>query len=134
LNNYNVPFEIVKKRADYYQMTIKAALEVLGCPQGAIRFLLASSYEFSQEFTMDYYRLSTLVDEQDIRNTGGDCTEGEKMSVLMCPTLPALAEEYLDCDFQFGGEDQVSFLIYSGSKVTIGNNCHILIGKCPHNR
>lgn len=108
LNNYNVPFEIVKQRAKYYQTTIKAALQVLGCPDDGVRFVLASTYEFGQDFVMDNYRLSTLVDEQDIRDTGGDCTTGTKLSVLMCPNLPALAEEYLKCDVQFGGEDQVS--------------------------
>ncbi|KAI0872485.1 tyrosyl-tRNA synthetase [Hypoxylon argillaceum] len=113
LNNYNVPFEIVKQRAKYYQTTIKAALQVLGCPDDGVRFVLASTYEFGQDFVMDNYRLSTLVDEQDIRDTGGDCTTGTKLSVLMCPNLPALAEEYLKCDVQFGGEDQLGLFEFN---------------------
>lgn len=83
-------------------------LDLLGVPQDKVRFVDGSSYELTKEFSIDNYRLCTLVDESDARETGDEYRNARKISVLLCPGLPALAEEYLHADFQFGGEDQVS--------------------------
>lgn len=86
---------------------IGAVLESLGVPRGKVHFVDGSSYELSREFSFDNYRLSTMVDEEDVRDTGDEYRYATKLSVLFCHGLPALAEEYLDVDFQFGGIDQV---------------------------
>ena len=72
-----------------------------------IHFVEGSSYELNKEFNLDNYKLSVLITDQDIRATADEYANAARMSVLMCPNLPCLAEEYLDSDFQFGGEDQV---------------------------
>ena len=86
---------------------IAAVLESLGVPASKVHFVHRSFHKLSGEFTIDNHRFNTLVDEQDIRDTGDECRNCTKLSVLVCPGLPALAEEYLDADFKFGGEDQI---------------------------
>jgi len=108
LVNYKHPLDLVALRTQSYRFTIGAALDSLDVPSGRVRFVDGSSYELSLKFSLDNYRLCTMVDEQEARNTGDEYRHATKLSVLLCPGLPALAEEYLDSDFQFGGEDQVS--------------------------
>jgi tyrosyl-tRNA synthetase len=110
LVNYKHSLDLVALRTQSYRFTIGAALDSLGVPSGRVRFVDGSSYELSLKFSLDNYRLCTMVDEQEVRNTGDEYRHATKLSVLLCPGLPALAEEYLDSDFQFGGEDQVSIL------------------------
>ncbi len=90
---------------------VRGVLRILGCPDSEVHFIDGSSYELSKEFTLDSYKLSVLTEEQEVRDTGDEYRHATKLSVLLCPGLPALAEEYLDSDFQFGGEDQVLRLL-----------------------
>ena len=103
--------ELVAWRTRYYRSCIAAVLHTLGVPAGKIHFVDGSSYELSRQFTIDQYKLCTIVDEQEARETGDEYRYCTRLSVLLCPGLPALAEEYLDADFQFGGEDQVEYLM-----------------------
>ena len=108
LLNYKHSLDVVAWRTKYYRFIIAAVLESLGVPPGRIHFVDGSSYEYSKEFILDNYRLCTIATEQEVRDTGDEYHAAARLSVLLCPGLPALAEEYLDADFQFGGEDQVS--------------------------
>ena len=107
LVNFKHPLELVEHRTSYYRHMVRGVLRLLGCPDDEVHFVNGSSYELSKEFTLDNYKLSVLTDEQEVRDTGDEYRYATKLSVLLCPGLPALAEEYLDSDFQFGGEDQV---------------------------
>ncbi len=80
--------------------------ESLGVSPGKVHFVDGSSYELTKEFSADNYKLSTLVKEQEPRVTGDEYSDAKELSVLLCPGLPALAKEYLDADFHFGGQDQ----------------------------
>lgn len=99
--------DIVAHRTQYYRHMTGAVFNILGVPNGQIHFVEASSYELTKEFMIDTYKLAALTDEKEVRNTGDEYRNSTKLSVLFCPGLPGLAEEYLDSDFQFGGEDQV---------------------------
>ena len=108
LVNFKHDLELVAWRTKYYRFMVAAVLELLGIPSEKVHFVDGSSYELTKQFSLDNYRLCTIVDEQDARDTGDEYRHSTRPSVLLCPGLPALAEEYLDADFQFGGEDQVS--------------------------
>ena len=59
---------------------------------------------------MDNYRLCATVSEHDAKKAGAEVVkqvESPLLSGLLYPGLQALDEQYLDCDFQFGGVDQV---------------------------
>lgn len=99
--------DLVAHRTQYYRHITGAVFNILGVPKDQIHFVEASSYELTKEFMIDTYKLAALTDEKEVRNTGDEYRNSTKLSVLFCPGLPGLAEEYLDSDFQFGGEDQV---------------------------
>ena len=108
LVNHKASLDLVLWRTKYYRLTFAAVLEALGVPVGKIHFVDCSSYEFRREFVIDNYKLLALASVQDAQDAGAEYRKpGAKISVLLCPGLQSLGEEYLDADFQFGGEDQV---------------------------
>jgi tyrosyl-tRNA synthetase len=99
---------IVAARTRCYRYAMCAALESLGVPPGRVHFVDGSSFDLSKEFNLEMYRLSTLVDQQEVKATGAECWAAARLSPMWCPCFVLLAEEYLDADFQFGGLDQAS--------------------------
>ena len=62
-----------------------------------------------REFTLDVYKMSSLVTEHDAKKAGAEVVkqvEHPLLSGLLYPNLQALDEEYLKVDAQFGGVDQ----------------------------
>ncbi|GIJ87963.1 hypothetical protein Asppvi_006879 [Aspergillus pseudoviridinutans] len=106
LVNYKHSWETVGHRTAYYKHIVRAVLQTLGVPENTVHFVEGSSYELTKAFSLDNYKLSVLADVDEVKGTGDEYRNPGKLSVLFCPGLPALAEEYLDSDFQFGGEDQ----------------------------
>merc|ERR1711983_235086 len=47
-------------------------LESLGVPLEKLRFVRGTDYQLSKEYTMDVYRLSSLVSEHDARKAGAE--------------------------------------------------------------
>merc|ERR1719183_905294 len=77
---------------------------------------LRTDYQLSKEYTMDVYRLSSLVTEHDARKAGAEVVKQSQhplLSGLLYPGLQALDEEYLKCDAQFGGVDQRKIFAYA---------------------
>lgn len=105
--NYKDSLETVAWRTQWYHFMCTAVLESLGAPVGKIHFVDGSSYDLTKEVVIQNYQLAALCDQQDIKNVGDEFHSSKKLSVMLCPGMMALAEEYLDIDFQFGGEDQV---------------------------
>ena len=108
LDNVDYPMEQVLHRMEFYRHSVTAALQRLGIDPSDIEFVQESSYE-SPKFTKDLWRLCTMVPAQTVKDSWDRAVHPEMVSPLMCPLLQLLAEEYLDADFQFGGEDQASF-------------------------
>jgi tyrosyl-tRNA synthetase len=68
-----------------------------------------TDYQLSRDYTLDVYRLSSLVTEHDAKKAGAEVVkqvESPLLSGLLYPGLQALDEEYLGVDAQFGGVDQ----------------------------
>merc|ERR1712223_1714790 len=116
LDNMKAPWELLKLRTEYYEHSIKAMLESLGVPLDKLRFVRGTDYQLSKEYTMDVYRLSSLVTEHDARKAGAEVVKQAQhplLSGLLYPGLQALDEEYLKCDAQFGGVDQRKIFAYA---------------------
>lgn len=110
LDNLKAPLELVAHRTKYYQHVLIAVFTSLGIPTTKLRFVEGSSYQLSREFNMDAYRLAAIVTEHDAKKAGAEVVkqvESPLLSGLLYPGLQALDEQYLGCDFQFGGVDQV---------------------------
>ncbi|KAL4895267.1 tyrosyl-tRNA synthetase [Aspergillus ambiguus] len=102
-------YELVAHRARYYQFTITAMLQAAGVSTDKLRFVLGSSYQTTPKYSLDVYRLSTMVSEHDARKSAAEIVKqsaNSPLSGLLYPILQVLDEEYLDVDVQFGGMDQ----------------------------
>lgn len=109
LDNMKAPWELLQRRTTYYEQLIKAVLESIGVPLDKLHFTRGTDYQLKPEYTLDVYRLSSLVTEHDAKKAGAEVVkqvEHPLISGLLYPGLQALDEEYLKVDAQFGGVDQ----------------------------
>jgi len=116
LDNMKAPWELLALRVRYYEEAIKSMLLSIGVPIEKLTFVRGSDYQFTKEFTMDVYRLSSLVTQHDSIKAGAEVVkqvEHPLLSGLLYPGLQALDEEYLKCDAQFGGVDQRKIFTFS---------------------
>ena len=109
LDNLKAPIELVKYRAEYYKFVIISLLKAINVPLEKLEFVLGSSYQLSEKYTMDIFRLSSIVTEHDAKKAGAEVVrqvDNATLSSLIYPLMQSLDEEYLDVDAQFGGVDQ----------------------------
>ncbi|XP_035759927.1 tyrosine--tRNA ligase, cytoplasmic, partial [Egretta garzetta] len=109
LDNMKAPWELLELRTRYYENVIKAMLESIGVPLEKLKFVRGTDYQLSKEYTLDVYRLSSVVTQHDAKKAGAEVVkqvEHPLLSGLLYPGLQALDEEYLKVDAQFGGVDQ----------------------------
>lgn len=109
LDNLKAPIELVEYRAKYYKFVIQALLRAVGVSLEKLEFVLGSSYQLSAKYTMDIFRLSTMVTEHDAKKAGAEVVkqvDNAALSGLIYPLMQSLDEEHLGVDAQFGGVDQ----------------------------
>jgi len=109
LDNLKAPIELVNFRAEYYKFTVTALLKSVGVPIEKLHFILGSSYQLTPKYTMDLFRLSSVVTEHDAKKAGAEVVRqvaSPLLSGLIYPLMQALDEEHLDVDAQYGGVDQ----------------------------
>lgn len=109
LDNMKAPWDLLALRVQYYERAIKAMLKSIGVPLEKLKFVKGSDYQLSKEYTLDVYRLSSMVTEHDAKKAGAEVVKqvgNPLLSGLLYPGLQALDEEYLKVDAQFGGVDQ----------------------------
>lgn len=109
LDNLKAPIELIKHRADYYKHLITALMSCLGVPIDKLEFVLGSSYQLSSKYTMDLFKLTSVVTEHDAKKAGAEVVKqvaNPLLSGLIYPLMQALDEEHLGVDAQFGGVDQ----------------------------
>ena len=124
LDNLKAPLELVAHSTEYYKKILLAVFTSLGIPTSKLRFVEGSSYQLTKEYNLDNYRLCAIVTEHDAKKAGAEVVkqvESPLLSGLLYPGLQALDEQYLDCDFQIGGVDQVRPDLIS-----------LLLESCPH--
>merc|ERR1739848_86272 len=116
LDNMKAPWELLKLRTEYYEHVIKAMLTSIGVSLDKLRFVRGTDYQLSKEYTLDVYRLSSIVTEHDARKAGAEVVKQVShplLSGLLYPGLQALDEQYLGVDAQFGGVDQRKIFTYA---------------------
>ncbi|KAJ1178001.1 hypothetical protein NDU88_003251 [Pleurodeles waltl] len=109
LDNMKAPWELLELRTRYYENLIKTMLETIQVPLEKLRFIQGTDFQLSREYTLDVYRLSSVVTQHDAKKAGAEVVkqvEHPLLSGLLYPGLQALDEEYLKVDAQFGGIDQ----------------------------
>ncbi|RVD85960.1 uncharacterized protein DFL_004260 [Arthrobotrys flagrans] len=109
LDNMKAPIELVQHRAKYYEFLVKSVLKSIGVSIDKLRFVFGSSYQKSEAYIMDIFRLSSIVTEHDAKKAGAEVVKqvaSPLLSGLIYPLMQALDEEHLGVDAQFGGVDQ----------------------------
>ncbi|XP_063232003.1 tyrosine--tRNA ligase, cytoplasmic [Bacillus rossius redtenbacheri] len=109
LDNMKAPWEMLDLRTQYYEQIVKATLQGLGVDVAQLQFVRGTEYQLSRKYTMDVYRLSSLITEHDAKKAGAEVVkqvDHPLLSGLLYPGLQALDEEHLHVDAQFGGADQ----------------------------
>lgn len=116
LDNMKAPWELLQLRAKYYEAVIKEMLRSLDVPLEKLKFVTGTDYQLSREYTLDVYRLSSVVTDHDARKAGAEVVKQVAhplLSGLLYPGLQALDEEYLGVDAQFGGVDQRKIFMFA---------------------
>ncbi|CCA69861.1 probable TYS1-tyrosyl-tRNA synthetase [Serendipita indica DSM 11827] len=116
LDNMKAPLELVAHRVKYYEFVLRAVFKAIPVPIEKLKFVVGSSYQLTKEYNMDNYRLCATVTEHDAKKAGAEVVKqvsSPLLSGLLYPGLQALDEEYLGCDFQFGGVDQRKIFTYA---------------------
>ncbi|KZT20706.1 tyrosine tRNA ligase [Neolentinus lepideus HHB14362 ss-1] len=116
LDNLKAPLELVGYRTKYYEYILTTVFKSLGIPTSKLRFIEGSSYQLTKEYNMDNYKLCSIVTEHDAKKAGAEVVkqvENAFLSGLLYPGLQALDEQYLGCDFQFGGVDQRKIFVFA---------------------
>lgn len=109
LDNMKAPWDLLKLRTRYYEAVIKATLKSIGVPLEKLKFVRGSDFQLDPKFTLDIYRMTSMVTEHDAKKAGSEVVkqvEHPLLSGLIYPVMQALDEEHLQCDAQFGGVDQ----------------------------
>lgn len=116
LDNLKAPWQLLEYRTKYYQAVIKAMLQSIDVPLDKLKFVRGSDYQLTKEYTLDVFKLSTVVTEHDCKKAGSEVVKQVQypaLSGLLYPGLQALDEEYLKVDAQFGGVDQRKIFTFS---------------------
>ena len=110
LDNLKAPLDLVAQRTAYYKRLLVAVFDSIGVPTSNLKFVEGSSYQLTKEYSLDNFKLCSIVNEHDAKRAGAEVVkqvESPLLSGLLYPGMQALDEQYLGCDFQFGGADQV---------------------------
>ncbi|KAI5161387.1 tyrosyl-tRNA synthetase [Nematocida ausubeli] len=116
LDNLKAPIDLIEKRAEYYEVVIKAMLVSVEAPIEKIRFVRGTEYQYNKEYVLDMHKLSMVVSVNDAKRAGSEVvkqTDNPLLSGLVYPGMQALDEQYLGVDAQFGGVDQRKIFIYA---------------------
>uniref|UniRef100_T1JM65 Tyrosine--tRNA ligase n=1 Tax=Strigamia maritima TaxID=126957 RepID=T1JM65_STRMM len=116
LDNMKAPWDLLALRTEYYENVIKAMLISINVSIEKLKFVRGTEFQLSKEYTLDMYRISSLVTEHDARKAGAEVVkqvDHPLLSGLLYPGLQVLDEEYLKVDAQFGGVDQRKIFTYA---------------------
>lgn len=110
LINYKYPRYLVAYRTQYYEFLVHAIIQALGTPQLKDHFVRESDlFPSVKQSGDDLNRLYTLLSIDDVLAVSSEMQEASMISSLLCPGRQVICEQYLEADFQLGGEDQVGY-------------------------
>lgn len=98
-------FDVLRIRTNIHEKIIKILLNKIKIDNTKVNFVQGTSYQFTQEFTLDLYKINSFCTVSQVKNAGKYAILQEsnpKMTSLLYPTLQALDIEYMNCDVFFG--------------------------------
>ncbi|RKF74669.1 Tyrosine--tRNA ligase, cytoplasmic [Golovinomyces cichoracearum] len=137
IDNMKAPMELIEYRAKYYEKVIKSLLRAVGVDISQLEFILGSSYQLSQAYTLDRFKLEGITRINVAQKAGAEVvkqTDDPTLGGLIYPLMQALDEQYLDVDAQFGGVDQrkiFTFAIENLPKIGYQIRAHLMNPMVP---
>ncbi|RYP79625.1 hypothetical protein DL769_002864 [Monosporascus sp. CRB-8-3] len=116
LDNMKAPLELIEQRVQYYAFLIKSLLRSLNVDLSKLKFVQGSSYQKSEAYTMDRFKLEGITRISVAQKAGAEVVKqmaDPLLGGLVYPLMQALDEEYLGVDAQFGGVDQRKIFTYA---------------------
>lgn len=90
LDNMKAPWDLLELRCQYYEHVIKAMLESIGVNLDKLKFVKGSEYQLSKEFTLDVYRLTSMVTEHDAKKAGAEVVKQVDHPLISSLLYPGL--------------------------------------------
>ncbi|CAB1350465.1 unnamed protein product [Coregonus sp. 'balchen'] len=90
LDNMKAPWALLELRVQYYEQVIKAMLESIGVPLDKLKFIKGTDFQLSREYTLDVYRLSSMVTEHDAKKAGAEVVKQVDHPLLSGLLYPGL--------------------------------------------
>jgi len=84
------PWELLGYRTTYYEHIIKSVLKSIGVPLDKLKFVRGTDYQLSREYTLDVYRLSSVVTEHDAKKAGAEVVKQVASPLLSGLLYPGL--------------------------------------------
>jgi tyrosyl-tRNA synthetase len=111
LDMLHISFEVTIIRTEIHIKILEYLFKFLKNDMEHIKFIQGSSYQTTQEYTMDIYRFNSLCKVSQVKKAGELVvsqinSEDPLMTSLLYPTLQALDIEYLKADVFFGDSNQ----------------------------
>lgn len=72
LDNMKAPWDLLELRVQYYEHSIKSMLQSIDVPINKLKFVRGTHYQLSKEYTLDVYRLSSVITEHDAKKAGAE--------------------------------------------------------------
>ena len=116
LDNMKAPIEKITIRLESYQKLLEAMLKSLDVDISNIEFVKGSSFQKSENYVFDLYKISSFSSVHDAIKAGAQVVkqaDNPLLSSLIYPNMQALDEQYLDVDAQFGGVDQRKIFMHA---------------------
>ncbi|KAI0148158.1 tyrosine tRNA ligase [Hypoxylon sp. NC0597] len=137
LDNMKAPIELIEQRVKYYEFIVKSLLKAVGVDITKLEFIKGSSYQKSENYTMDRFKLEGMTRISVAQKAGAEVvkqTSDPFLGGLTYPLMQALDEEYLDVDAQLGGLDQrkiFTFALENLPKIGYKVRAHLMHGMVP---
>lgn len=90
LDNMKAPWELLKYRTEYYETLIKTVLKSINVPLEKLKFVRGTDYQLTKEFTLDVYRLSSMLTEHDAKKAGAEVVKQVQHPMISSLLYPGL--------------------------------------------
>lgn len=115
LDNQKSNWSEIDDKVEWYRVVISKVLEAFGCTS-VPKFIRGTSYQLSESFSRDVYRMQSLCSIEQARRAGSEVvkqSDDPLLSSITYPILQALDEQYIDADCQLGGIDQRKIFMFA---------------------
>ena len=110
LDNMKAPWDLLQYRTQYYEILIKTVLKSINIPLDKLKFVRGTDYQLSKEFSLDVYRLSSMLTEHDAKKAGAEVVKQVQHPMISSLLYPGLQVSSYQIHFFSLQNDNIDFL------------------------